>query len=361
MNPELPKSIRSALAQKAAVTTHPSADVLTAFAEHTLSGGENERVANHLAGCSECREVLYLASAAEESYAAESQPELKVTSTPRPRWTPRLAWLVSGVAGIAIVGGLLRQQYLDRSGSKVEQVAQVHTQPPPSEFRAAPPELTATAPRAEKPPHAATAKTPEPDRASGEKADVAAKKSAPPSVPESPVATDIAQSTPANQPPTTVIGGSGDSINLVAPTQNAFAEAQSGSSRQSFAALQSASPPLGLMRKVPATKTWRVTPEGQLEHFSATGWTSTLTDQPAKFRCVAESPNGVWAGGSQGELFHSKDGGGHWNQIALPVPPDGKDDAIVSIHFADPRHGFVVTENGARYISSDGGTNWQKE
>ena len=86
-----------------------------------------------------------------------------------------------------------------------------------------------------------------------------------------------------------------------------------------------------------------------------------LTDQSTEFRVVSDSPNGVWVGGSHSELFHSEDGGAHWNEVALPVPPDGKNDAIVAIQFVDLQHGFISTESATHYLTSDGGKSWQRE
>jgi photosystem II stability/assembly factor-like uncharacterized protein len=164
-----------------------------------------------------------------------------------------------------------------------------------------------------------------------------------------------------NQPPGSVVGGSANGFAVAVPTQNSFAERGEDRKAKSFASAPLQGAPLGLMRKSATTKIWRVTPEGHLEHLAETGWTIALTDQPVEFTVVAASSNGVWAGGSHGELFHSEDGGAHWNAVAMPIPPDGKNDAIVTIHFVDLQHGIVLTESGARYTTIDGGKNWQRE
>ncbi len=368
MNPELPKSIRSALAQKESLTTHPSADLLTAFAEHRLTAGENEPVADHLAGCSECREVLFLAGSVEERHAADTERAANVALRPRPRWMPKLAWVASGVAGIAIVAGVLLQQYLarERSELRVAQVAQVAPQQvAPQQVLIAPSPDTsyvrAIAPKTEKPTHSAKSKPSEAGKVSHPGSDMAAMKPPPPNTPESPAVASAPQPKPANQPAGSVVAGAASSFDVGVPTQNSFAEGSEASKAQSFASAQLQGAPMGLMRKSAAIKTWRVTAEGHLEHLAPTGWTGVLTDQPVKFRVVAASPNGVWAGGSHGELFHSEDGGAHWNEVASPIPPDGKNDPVVTIHFADLQHGIVLTESGARYTTSDGGKNWRRE
>ncbi len=363
MNPELPKSIRSALAQKESLTTHPSADVLTAFSEHALSTGENERVADHLARCSECRQVLYLAGSVDEQHAAETEPAAEVDLRPRPGWMPKLAWIATGVVAVAIVGGVLVQRHFvdHNSSEKGAQVAQMAARPAPivpEPETSSPPVLTA---EVAKPTHSAKAKPSQAGKVSHQASDMAAMKPPPPNTPEAPAVASAPQPKPANQPPGEVIAGAASSFDVGGPTQNSFAERPEASKAQSFASAQLQGAPMGLMRKSAAIKAWRVTPEGHLEHLAPTGWTSVLTDQPVKFRVVAASPNGLWAGGSHGELFHSEDDGAQWTEIALPVPPDQKNDPIATIHFADLQHGIVVTESGARYTTSDGGKNWQRD
>jgi hypothetical protein len=58
--------LRAASADQAAVETHLEANLLTAFAEQTLLSTERDRVLEHLAHCSDCRDVLALALPAAE-------------------------------------------------------------------------------------------------------------------------------------------------------------------------------------------------------------------------------------------------------------------------------------------------------
>lgn len=67
MNQEIPKPLRNALArQTVGDDVHPSPDMLTSFMERTLTPLESEAVVHHLAQCVECREIVFLASAAAE-------------------------------------------------------------------------------------------------------------------------------------------------------------------------------------------------------------------------------------------------------------------------------------------------------
>src|SRR3974390_816612 len=130
MNEKLPKPMLDALARGAAPAEHPSADVLAAFVEHTLAGGDSRKVADHLARCGDCREVVFLASnAAEESVveeedlmAADRAPQrqcfvdyydpamtlatkLASPQKPRRRWMRRLLWAAPIAAVLLVAAG----------------------------------------------------------------------------------------------------------------------------------------------------------------------------------------------------------------------------------------------------------------
>src|SRR5690242_18898281 len=60
---QLPKIVRDRLAgaPAAAVQNHPDPDLLTVFVEGSVGAREREQIVSHLAGCSECRDVVALA------------------------------------------------------------------------------------------------------------------------------------------------------------------------------------------------------------------------------------------------------------------------------------------------------------
>ena len=72
---------------------HPDADSLNAFVEQALADSERERVVAHLAGCSRCRQVVYLAQetaeAAAPAWVVATLPALQSSSWLR-NW--RLVW-----------------------------------------------------------------------------------------------------------------------------------------------------------------------------------------------------------------------------------------------------------------------------
>ncbi|MGA2354175.1 MAG: zf-HC2 domain-containing protein [Terriglobales bacterium] len=95
---------------------HPDANLLAAFAEQALSANERDRVLEHLALCSGCREVVVIGLPAESvgtvRVAAEVENDrapVSVVSKPASRnvfaW-PSLRWAALA-AGVAVVGSVL--------------------------------------------------------------------------------------------------------------------------------------------------------------------------------------------------------------------------------------------------------------
>ena len=93
----------------------------------------------------------------------------------------------------------------------------------------------------------------------------------------------------------------------------------------------------------------------------AQGWTRVLADQTATFRVVSVVGNQVWVGGSGGALFHSRNDGQNWAQVALTTPNGPETASIVSIQFDDAQHGTVTTDTGTRWGTIDGGATWSRQ
>ncbi len=116
--------------------SHPDADLLTAFAERSLTGPERDHVVEHLARCGDCREVVSLALPPQ----VESQ-QLADSSANWFRWTllrgSALRWaaVAAGVVLIASIGTLqyssLRARKLALNLSPAEQA--IATPPPTSQ------------------------------------------------------------------------------------------------------------------------------------------------------------------------------------------------------------------------------------
>jgi len=92
--------------QSPTADSHPDADLLTAFAEHSLGGRERAHVVEHLARCGDCREIVALALPATEAVAAS-----RSGNTARTGWFswPVLRWGVVAVGMVAVLSvGILQ-------------------------------------------------------------------------------------------------------------------------------------------------------------------------------------------------------------------------------------------------------------
>ena len=103
----IPKIVRERLKAATPAVNHPDADALTAFAEHALPEVERAVVLEHMARCSECRDIVALALPAIEPVQTAIGPSPRGWLT----W-PALRWgfVAAGIVGIASFGLLHLQR-----------------------------------------------------------------------------------------------------------------------------------------------------------------------------------------------------------------------------------------------------------
>lgn len=106
--------------------THPDAESLTAFAEQLLSSAEREQILAHMAVCSRCREVVFLAQqAAEGEQPVEAVVQQDVHPPVVRRWFGGWRWAWVPVAALAgFVGVAVVQHERHTLSTKQQQVAQ---------------------------------------------------------------------------------------------------------------------------------------------------------------------------------------------------------------------------------------------
>jgi hypothetical protein len=112
---QLPKIVRERLraGQKAGV--HPDPDLLTAFAEHSLSERERLPLLEHLSTCTECREVLSLA---QPEWAIEHAAATPSASS-KPRRSSRMIFNWATVAA-CIVAAVFLMRYQPREKGSIQ-------------------------------------------------------------------------------------------------------------------------------------------------------------------------------------------------------------------------------------------------
>jgi len=87
---------------------------------------------------------------------------------------------------------------------------------------------------------------------------------------------------------------------------------------------------------------------------------SDMKRAPVVFRAVSANGPDVWAGGSGGHLYHSMDAGAHWVQVVPSWSGVELTSDIVSLQFADPLQGRIVTSSSEIWTTADAGQTWQK-
>ncbi len=79
------------------------------------------------------------------------------------------------------------------------------------------------------------------------------------------------------------------------------------------------------------------------------------------FRAVAALGPEVWAGASNGVLYHSSDGGNRWTLVTPSEPGAILTGDILSIQFADDQHGRIATSTAELWTTFDAGQTWHKQ
>jgi hypothetical protein len=478
----VPKIVRERLRAAAPVANHPGADVLTAFAEHSLPDLERAIVLEHLARCGDCRDVLALALPASEAVQTVITPA-------RGGWLswPALRWGFVAAAGVAIVSlGIVQYQRHFQPAAMVAKRAplpeaaatNVQTQPAASALAGQQVESLSTVPsradaisadkrgpEATQPKLMARAETPQatvqqpavvggaalgavhnqfvhgpqmptqwnqqnnrvqaspamppPPSAKQQAADLDANRKAPPSSQMveveassqvSPVNAEtkdqesrlqVQPGQPEAQPGNSIGGPVGkakppvnvEAANVPAPqTVDAtvqqelpVATGNAGLTARNFAQLSipaasrlphwTITSAGGLARSFDQGNTWQ---DVDVNATPAAGFASgamaakaapakedkkalKLAAVPVIFRAVAALGTEVWAGGSNGALYHSADAGGHWTQVVPSSAGAILSGDIVVLDFSDAQHGKVTTSTSEVWITTDGGQTWQKQ
>jgi Photosynthesis system II assembly factor YCF48 len=411
---KVPHIVRERLKGSPAVTGHPDADILTAFAERSLLEPERGSVLTHLASCAECREILALAlppidtGIIAPASVAERRPWL---TWPAFRW----GFATAGVA--VIVLGVVQFEH-HQSANSAMLAKQVASAPIATE-------MEKTEAKKELPP------APAPAQNASDKSASIAKKEVPAERRLRQLPTDLHAHTAASlqvSPPALVANKQGPNAPPLATqtvevqAQNATVNAQTTDSELAQASpgnssveqffgdnsgpLSRAKPadvqaiPGGVGGGIVATPRWSITAVGGLQRSldegktwqdvdvnasaviiasgAATGVAGGIETAKVKpnvmharmagkesatpifFRAVTAAGNEVWAGGSNATLFHSADGGNHWTRVLPSSSGVTLTGDVVSVEFSDAQHGSVTTSTPEIWTTSDGQT-WQKQ
>lgn len=83
--------------------------------------------------------------------------------------------------------------------------------------------------------------------------------------------------------------------------------------------------------------------------------------KPIVFRAVSANGPDVWAGGSETNLYHSTDSGGHWARVLPSWRGIELSGDIINLQFADTQHGRIITSSAEIWTTADAGQTWDKQ
>ena len=377
---QLPKSVRDQLGRsQGSSSDHLDADQMTAFAESALTSAERDRILEHLAHCSECREVLFLS----HPETAAPQTVLTPSSPRRIRW---MAWAGFGVAVIA-VSALFLVRREPSANKNVPTMIASETKPQQQELAPAAPPPPRTELRDSKkvaPQVSVPAQIPQDKRAAGslkmdQPPEPILEASAPRREQDEPSRSDayIAKDAVAEKQGETIIataasrpvtqGPANSSMNNIsnvaaneaAPSAAPMAKAsrKAESDQRQVANGQFAYGTLAKLKSNVVRPTWRIAESGSLEKsYDSKTWVPALPGNVTRFHVVSVVGGVVWAGGEQGALFVSNNDGGSWVRVHL-----GTSETVSSIQFTDQLKGVLKTDVGSTWRTTDGGTTWNRQ
>jgi hypothetical protein len=410
---QLPKIVSERLRTSTTPGRHIDANLLTAYAEQSLDASERASVAAHLATCSDCREILFLAT----------PPASEINPVPgRPKkssWlsVPVLKWGTAGALAV-IVGAaalLLRPSSLLYRHSEAEYAKAAQA---PLAAASGEPQAGTTKLQEPVPPSEVAAPVMQLSKNDLKSAIAPSKDSAPtpmrlqPTTPPTVARTSNLPSGGKNTAelrrdqatPMPVVGGAidkkaggaandalaanGSNFDAVTTTESketvqvtdeessAFVKAKPAQAKAEAGAAAAPMAPspngaLAMSRvaransKYPFTggvSNWRISSSGDVQRSMDGGrtWNTVSVAQQTAFRVVTATGSHVWAGGSGGALYHSSDAGATWSAVTPTAAGATLRADITAIAFSDPQNGRVTTSSGETWTTTDAGETWQR-
>jgi hypothetical protein len=407
----VPKIVESRLQRQMPVNfeSHPDADLLTAFAEQALAGGERDRIVEHLARCGDCREVVSIAVPPQ----LEPQPFADSTSNwfrwPVLRWTA----VAAGVALILALGIMqYRGQHSKQLASNVFFEKQAIATPARTPQASSPQPMPAAGMKAAgmKKDRSATSHSealaesqpgpidtdvfrsrtnsagaigapmagagissgadrerngiPGPAWAAAKQNPFLGPDQRPAAVPSPSHVGEVQAEGAQVTTPTAAPDRMQEQLVQNEPAAQSAASASPGefvakakpASVQAAASTLAPAPSLHaepILMKSLAVARWTISPAGALQR--------SLDGVTFRSLSVSSSASEVWAGGSGAALYHTVDGGKLWTRVVPAASGISVSGDIASIQFSDPRHGTVTTSNAEVWATADDGQTWHKQ
>jgi hypothetical protein len=324
---------------------HPDANLLSGFAERSLSSKDRLQVLEHLAQCIHCRDVVSLAAPAEVAAAS-------TVLLPRhaPVWLgwPVLRWGALA-ACLAIVGTAvtLRFGYL-KPAQPVSDLRQ--TIPDAQNEDASKLKTTPMAPAG----RSSASAAPEAPQSHPSRKSLMAKSSA---------ETDEDQAELAH---------GGDQTGTAEPTlmADSTVPAVPGRAKEAVAAPSEAgtgdvptNQPGAAAQYQISVPRWTLSSEGVLQRSLDSGrtWEQIQVSSSATLRALAAVGLDIWVGGSAGALYYSADAGEDWMQVRPVANGEYLTADILGVEFTDALHGKITVSGQKTWSTADAGQTWEKK
>jgi hypothetical protein len=409
----LPKIVRQRLRSGSKLGGHPQADLLTAFAEQSLTDRERSRVVEHLSRCEDCREVVFLAS-------VQQDPDQVVTKVPaHGGWLswPVLRW-GAAVACVVVVGAAVTLHRQGESRPQIREQLQARSETSLTALSVAPKETPEVA-RQQRLPMATRSDVAEPKK-SVDQDKLEARLETPPrpramsASPSLPMQFDQSRQINRDESGNTGASVGGPISNQVVATpalrakagkdealeedykkqeladrsvatnkpssQNESVEVEASASATQTVSVEPSSPSAmgktvgavaGSFAKSEKTKAdsastnlrahWMLTSGGSLQRsFNSRNWETVSVAEGVAFQAFAAVLAEVWVGGAKGILYHSSDAGLHWVQVVPKANGEVLGSGIVQIEFSDVANGKLTSDTGEIWTTSDAGKTWLK-
>src|SRR5947208_1544757 len=368
---DVPKIVLGRLRGTSNPGNHPDTDLLAAFVEQALAKRERLHMLEHLAQCSECREIVSLA----QPEIPEPQTSLKLFSLRSPilRWGALAACVV--VVGAGVTTRQLAQKNVETRVTakatfsdtkdesqgvdlKTDLTAKLQPQPLAKQ------DLVLSHGLAKQRKEAAAN-----SRAlavNAEKAGTAKKEPLAAAVPAAPSPALLSKAMDQEQQKKITydsLGSAAKSGNEAVMNETVatsasveVADARPGKAKDAkdsrMKAPMAVSSGVGgaaapvtanqmiesraeLNRSVNLTPRWNLSSEGMLQRsFDGKTWQTVPVADNAVFRAVSAVGPEIWVGGNRGSLYHSSDSGQHWTQVKPAVNGSPLTADIVGIEFA---------------------------
>jgi len=376
---DIPSAARARLKGTASASgpLHVDPNLLTAFAEQTLLAGERRVVVTHLSQCRDCRDVLSLALPLQ-------QPELQTVGglAVQPlRWWNLAAvrWsAVAATAAVVIGAVVMRTPQPQLPMAHIQAPAQVQQNIAP----ASPNESSrAVGTLAEAKPAAAasTSSVLAKQRRTGSKDSTAeglvladSQKTAAPKTMD--LMTAYRQDEPTSQSREQDEKKLAAAVNtdavVAAPGSEAANKLQAsgvasraeGASGEIQPRTEQTKPSFTIGESIVQNAPWWTASNGRLLRSLDGGanWEPISVDSRFAVKTYWFFDSDIWAGGEAGALYCSNNRGETWRRVR-PALRDGtrlKAD-ISGLDFQDAQHGTVITANGEKWVTADGGVSWK--